>query len=225
MLVAAVSDGAGSAAHSELASRHVVGLLLDIVELYFAYGGVVEAIDRETVLEWLDILVESLTVQAGRRRHRLRDYACTLLVAIVARESAVFFQIGDGAIVVSHGADDGWSYVFWPQHGEYANSTTFVVSVDAQERLMFEPVPRRIGEIALFSDGIENLVLHNASRSVHGPFFDKIMGPVRTTGAPGFDAELSRGLEAYLSSPLICERTDDDKSLILATRIAQGPGI
>jgi hypothetical protein len=45
-----------------------------------------------------------------------------------------------------------------------------------------------------------------------------MFGPVRALEVEGIDTELSLGLEQYLASPTVCERTDDDKTLILATR-------
>jgi hypothetical protein len=66
-------------------------------------------------------------------------------------------------------------------------------------------------------------VLHQATQSVHSPFFDKIFAPVRALDGPGYSEELSSKLETYLSSPLICERTDDDKTLLLASRLAKLP--
>lgn len=138
-------------------------------------------------------------------------------VAIVGDNSNAFVQVGDGAIVVSEGADDGWAWVFWPQHGEFANTTNFVVSPNSIDVMEFASTPHRIDEVAVFSDGIENLVLHAASRTVHAPFFDAMFPPVRQH-LPGFAVDLSLGLEKYLLSPRICDRTDDDKTLVLATR-------
>jgi hypothetical protein len=70
----------------------------------------------------------------------------------------------------------------------------------------------------MFSDGIENLVLHQATKTVHQPFFNTMLGPVRRSAEPGVNTLLSQGLRVYLASPTICDRTDDDKSLILASR-------
>jgi hypothetical protein len=42
---------------------------------------------------------------------------------------------------------------------------------------------------------------------------------VRGSGAPGEDLVLAQALSAYLSSEAINARTDDDKSLILASRL------
>ena len=105
-------------------------------------------------------------------------------------------------------------------HGEFANTTYFATEDYAADHLAFEKTAGRIDEVALFSDGIEPLVLHYATKSVHAPFFDRMFPAVRGLGPPGRDAALSDALAAYLDSPAICERTDDDKTLILASRRA-----
>jgi hypothetical protein len=110
------------------------------------------------------------------------------------------------------------AYVFWPQHGEYANSTNFVTSPVAESALQFEIAPRQIAEIAIFSDGLENLLLHHASKTVHEPFFRKILSPLRSTSKKWDEGAASADLSQFLMSPMICNRTDDDKSLVLAVR-------
>lgn len=218
-LVTVVSDGAGSAAHSDIASSMTVAFFAEAAESFIAEGGKVSELDRHHFQGWLAGLIVQIEARAAELGHSVRDYACTLLVAFVAQDAAAFMQLGDGAIVVSHGTEDGWSYIFWPQHGEYANTTNFVVSPNATELFEFEMAPRRIDELALFSDGIEKLVLHDASKSVHGPFFDRMFPPVRSAFTAKAQLELSAGLERYLASPAICERTDDDKTLVLASRV------
>ena len=141
-----------------------------------------------------------------------------MLATVVADDAALFLQIGDGAIVTSHGEEDGWSWVFWPQHGEFANTTNFVVSDNALEALEVEQAPRLIDEIALFTDGIENLVLHRGTKTVHDPFFNALLKPIRASGSIGYDECLSEKLKIYLSSPAFSERTDDDRTLLIASR-------
>ena len=70
----------------------------------------------------------------GPRQRESRDFSCTLLVALVGEARAVFFQIGDGAIVY-RGADGAYVPALWPQTGEYANCTWFVTDDDAAERV------------------------------------------------------------------------------------------
>lgn len=218
ILAAAVSDGAGSAAHSDIGSALAVSSFIALVRSFFEDGGTLQALDRAIACRWMGDISEKMASTALASGHEPRDYSCTFLAALVGPMQAAFAQIGDGAIVVSHGEEDGWSYVFWPQHGEYANTTNFIQSPDLNSLLQFELAPRGIAEFAIFSDGIENLVLHKAERSVHQGFFRDMMWPVRASSAHGIDLTLSEGLGKYLSSSTICERTDDDKTLILATR-------
>jgi hypothetical protein len=176
----------------------------------------VAAIERPLVERWITGLVYRIELDANRSGAKVQDYACTLLAAVVADRSAAFVQIGDGAMVISSGT--GWRHVFWPQHGEFANTTNFVTSQRAVLEMEFMRLDEAVEEIAVFTDGIENLVLQKASKTAHAPFFDTMFPPVRKSLVAGVDAELSRALDKYLSSPTINDRTDDDKTLILASR-------
>jgi hypothetical protein len=220
VLVIAVSDGAGSAAHSHIGSSVAVATFIGDAERFLVAGGKLAGIDAAQAICWVRNAAEAASAAAEANDHEARDYSCTLLAAIVGPEHAAFIQVGDGAIVVSHGEEDGWSYVFWPQHGEFANTTNFIQSPAIEDVVAFDLAPRRIDELAIFSDGIESLVLHKASRSVHQPFFKSMIEPIRMTEAEGMDATLSQALGRYLASDAICERTDDDKTLVLASRIA-----
>jgi hypothetical protein len=83
----------------------------------------------------------------------------------------------------------------------------------------FASASRQIESFSSFSDGIENLVLHYATKAVHDPFFNAMISPVKEGQLEGIDDALSESLSQYLSSERVCGRTDDDKSLVLATRI------
>ena len=151
-----------------------------------------------------------------------RDYACTILVAIVGADCAAFMQVGDGAIVVSRRTEpDQYAWVFWPQEGEYANMTQFATEPGADELLEYELVEGSVDELALFTDGLQRLALHYQSLTAHAPFFRPVFAAVRL--APEGHAEgLSAALADYLRSRPVEQRTDDDKTLILATRRADG---
>jgi len=218
VLVAVVCDGAGSALHSEVGSWLASTTFVELVEVYFENGGRLIDIGRDKLVDWVANMAERLTARASEDGNAPKDYSCTLVAAIVGNDAAVFAQIGDGAIVVSHGDADGWSWVFWPQHGEYANQTVFVLSTNAANSLEFSLAPRRIDELAMFSDGIERMVLHGASKAVNDPFFDQMFIPVRASKARGFDQQLSDKLKVYLSSAPVNAKTNDDKTLLMATR-------
>lgn len=218
VLISAVSDGAGSAAHSEIGSRAAVTTVANLIENFLQAGGRVGSIDREAALKWLAEIQSAISIIASEFEASTREFACTLLVAVIAPEEAAFFQVGDGAMVVREEGDEGWAYIFWPQHGEYINSTNFITASNATEFMEFAAVSRRIESFSAFSDGIESLVLHYATKTVHDPFFNNMIAPLHEALNEGLDDGLSASLSNYLNSDRICARTDDDKSLVLATR-------
>lgn len=217
VMVLVVSDGAGSADRADMGSYLACRTIQEAVEVYLAGGGRIIDVTLDTARSWVEMVQTAIAFQAEEDGLAPRTYACTLLAAIVAGDSAAFLQIGDGAIVVADEMGE-WSWVHWPQRGEFANATYFVTEDGAADQLAFDLAARRIDDVALFTDGIESLVLHYATKTVHTPFFDKMFVPVRALENDGVDGKLSAGLERYLASAPVCERTDDDKTLILATR-------
>jgi hypothetical protein len=217
VLLAIASDGAGSV------PRSAEGAAL-AVELFFATFGAacrdhgMGAIDRRFVLSWLRKLRRKIATRAARAGLRSTDFACTALGAAIADARAVFFQIGDGAIVVSDRHDPGdYGWVFWPQHGEFANTTNFVTQRDASRAIEIEIYEGPIDDVAIFTDGIERLVLDLAGKVAHAPFFHPLFRWLAGTKPPA-GAETSPLIAQYLGSKQVCDRTDDDKTLVLATR-------
>lgn len=215
----AVSDGAGSASRGEIGSELTCTTLFELIEAFLTDGNDLASVTREIAVQWILGARETIADHAATDNCALRDYACTALFAVLAEDSAIFLQVGDGAIVLP-AEESEWCWTFWPAKGEFANTTFFVTDDKFEPNIMFEARQRPVDEIAVFTDGIEALVLHYASKSVHSPFFERMMQPVRASGSSGEDAELSAALQSYLASPEITRRTDDDKTLVLATRRA-----
>ncbi|WP_159732629.1 PP2C family serine/threonine-protein phosphatase [Methylosinus sp. Ce-a6] len=218
------SDGAGSAQRAHEGSEIACSVFLEQVDDFLAVGNAVGDIGADLARSWVTAIRSIISVRAEEFGATIRDYACTLLAAVVSEEAAAFIQIGDGAMVVADEAGE-WAWVHWPQRGDYANSTFFITDERAAEQMAFDLVRGSIDEIAVFTDGIESLVLHYATKTVHAPFFEKMFAPVRALETEGLDDTLSAGLERYLASPTVCERTDDDKTLILATRRKRSPTV
>jgi hypothetical protein len=216
ILVVVLSDGAGSAARAEFGSSLACSTITEAAEVHFAAGGTIGEISQQTAKLWLSMVRQAISNRAQDDSAAFKDYACTLLVAVIADDSAAMLQIGDGAIVVDNG--DGWTWVHWPQRGEFANTTYFVTDDGAETQMAFDNCRGRIEELAAFSDGIEPLVMQYATQTVFEPFFDKMFPAVRALPENGLDEKLSEALAKYLDSPAICQRTDDDKTLVLATR-------
>ncbi|WP_416899802.1 MAG: PP2C family serine/threonine-protein phosphatase [Minwuia sp.] len=210
------SDGAGSASFSEIGASIACRRSIEEISGSLKQGIPVPGRLADTVASWVDGVRDSISAKAIELDVRPGELACTLLIAILLDERTIAAQIGDGSIVARTGGE--WHCLHWPQHGEFANTTNFVTSRNACDCLDISDRPERTDEVALFTDGIERLVLHYQSRSVHGPFFDRIFEPLRRAVTPEAAGRLSEQLGQYLRSPTITSRTDDDATLVLASR-------
>lgn len=219
VLVAVVSDGAGSAKHAEVGAQFTCSLFIGTAIQHITSGRSLRELTRDWVKEWLLYLQHEMTALASVERAARKDFSCTIAAALVADDVAMFFQVGDGVIVVSPQQEpNDYSWVFWPHHGEYVNETMFATDRRALDNLAFDVVDGRIDEVALLTDGLERLALHFETKTAFRPFFEPLFTTMRT--APeGFSPVLSDGLGKFLSTPRVDERTDDDRTLLLATRL------
>ncbi len=215
-LVCLVSDGAGSAKEGGTGAELACNTARSSIE---AFLGKPEALsfDESIVVEWIKNIRLAIQETADSLDFTSRDFACTLLGAVIGLDNAVFFQIGDGAIVASNGCTQG--VVFWPDSGQYANMTYFVTEEDAFDHLQIMVTNTHIDEVSLFSDGIQRLALSFDQQTSHLPFFDPMLKVLRQTN-PDHCEVLNDQLVHFLSSSAINERTDDDKTLVLATRLS-----
>jgi hypothetical protein len=222
-LILVASDGAGSAALSHVGSALACSRAVELIRADLDDGLPVHAIERDTALSWLLRLQRCLADEAATLGTTPGEMACTLLLAVVGETAAAFAQVGDGCIVT---LDAGaYSPVFWPQTGEYANTTFFITEEEAARQLDFSCVARRVDELAVMTDGVQSLALSYAERSAHQPFFRPMFARLRRAG-PG--ECLAAGLRAFLGSQAVQARSDDDKTLILATRASHDgslPGV
>jgi hypothetical protein len=220
-LIAVVSDGAGSASRAETGAALACQLFISEMRAFFESDRTAADLTTDFARKWITSFQSDIQLRADAEGLKLRDFACTFVAAVISDEAGAFLQVGDGAIVVrsyDEPSDDSYDWVFWADEGEYANQTTFLTGVEAFEKLNFQTVSHRVDEIALFSDGLQRLALHFQSRTAHAPFFQSMFAPLHAFSINGYAIDLSASLTAFLDSPSVNERTDDDKSLILATR-------
>ncbi len=217
VLVAIVSDGAGSASHGGEGSTFVCADLASRLETSLPLQA--EGLESAAWLrDCVDQTRTALLVEANSAELAARQFAATLACAVLTEQWSAFAQIGDGAIVAPEPGTQDWNWLFWPQRGEYANSTSFVTDVAAMDSLQVESMSESLEEVALFTDGLQHLVLDYANSTVHSPFFERMLGPVRGSEASGQDVTLSSGLAEYLRGPTVTGRADDDLTLVMATR-------
>jgi hypothetical protein len=213
VLLLACADGAGSAEYAEIGAKIACEAIVCEMQEAFGSGLHLSDIDGEMMTAWHRRVRERLGREADCRSAQLRAFACTLLTAVVGEQSAVFSQLGDGAIIIQEG--DHYRTVFWPQSGEYINTTNFVTDDEFERRVGFQAHRDQVDELALFTDGLQMLALRVADKSVHEPFFLPIFQALRAAESV---SALQKPLRDFLTSPAVSRRTDDDKTLILATR-------
>jgi hypothetical protein len=223
LLVAVAADGAGTSERAAEGARLACEAILARATSWHGTRRAARtsprsllAFRREDAGAWINFARGWIDAAAARAGLESRAFSCTLLVALVDEGAAAFFQIGDGAIVYRD-AKGQYRPALWPQSGEYANCTWFVTDEDAALRVQ-SAAAERVHEVALLTDGLQGLALRLASREAHGPFFEPLFAHLRRQ-APRVPDTLVGELRTFLDSPAVNQRTDDDKTLVLATRL------
>ena len=217
-LIAVVSDGAGSAEFSSIGSRTVVQCLCRRLVNYARAEDLPEIISEEAARQWLDDIRDRIFAIADVKGSKPREFAATLVAAIVFPNHMTVCHVGDGACAGRRQGNQEWDVVSWPANGEYASSTYFVTD-DPEPALRMSNWEGEFTDIAIFSDGLERLALDFQNKSAFNRFFDPMSAPL--AGKPaGRGRTLSAQLRTFLNGSQVSDRTDDDKSLIVAKRVA-----
>jgi hypothetical protein len=210
VLIVAVADGAGSAKRSDEGSR----LAVETSTQYLADQ--VQVTQPETS-EDCEVLLDDAVANARAALQKLApgdqvsDLATTLLLAIVTDRWLSTIQVGDGAVVCR--SPSGLRVLSELGQGEYINETTFLTSSDYLSRLHRVTVPSKdVRGLAMLTDGIELLALRYVDNTAHEPFFSTMFEFAENPSSTKAE------LEEFLQSERVCDRTDDDKTLVLAVR-------
>lgn len=215
-LLVALSDGAGTAERSQHGAQTAVQAALD------ALLAVLEAGLPAEQSGWQDALLCAITAArsaleslAEIEEQTLRSYAATLILAVATADRLVVAQLGDGAVVAGEASDELF-LVNRAQRGEYANETYFLTQEDALEQVEISVYEKAVNLLAVMSDGLTRLALQLPEQEPYLPFFK----PLFEFAARANEEEQAAGhLVDFLTSERVCDRTDDDKSLVLAVRL------
>ena len=201
--VAIVSDGAGSAAHSELGSKIVVSRGI------FHFKKLIEKerwIDKQSLptdIEWfqksyavLKDIRNDVMMVAQKNNIDVKSLSATCLVVIYSPFGLLTVHIGDGRMGYKSMSGE-WKSMMTPHKGEEANQTIFLVSdfwsiPNYEMSGVLVPECRVIREnvkaFALMSDGCENTAwLCSALNSDTGRYedrnlpFEKFFNPLEET--------------------------------------------
>lgn len=216
VFIAVIADGAGSTSEGErgaaIACDFFVGRIADFLQSGHAS---MRSLNREFGQLWIEHFQEHIAEIAKKETNEMREYASTLVGAVVGNDETIFYQVGDGGAVFSiDGTVNSYIFGVEPHEGEYVNMTDFLTDEEAPDRLRFARIEESIEDLILFSDGIFAVAVDYQKNKPHEPFLRPMIAPLRNGGAEGLDAKLAN----FLGSEKINEKTDDDKTIILASR-------
>lgn len=219
VLICVIADGAGSASNGQDGAQLACHLFVEQISDFLQNKNAsISSLSIEFGQGWIQYFQSEIVKIANDQKKNLRDYASTLVSAVIGRNSAAFFQIGDGAIIISKDETDELIFAVEPLETLYVNMTDFITDAEAIERLRFELVEKSVTDLIMFSDGISPVAIDYQTNQPHTPFLKPMISPLKT--GIGFNEKLNDKLENFLCSPKINEKTDDDKTLIIASRIS-----
>jgi hypothetical protein len=215
VLVAALSDGAGSAEQSEQGAQAATDAAVEALKIRMEAGlPVDESAWRELLVDSCRAAQSAVLGLAEQTALPPRSFASTLACLVAADGCLAAATLGDGVIVAQRSSGELIT-ITRPQRGEYANETVFLVQDDALDQVQVEILPEAFSALAMFSDGLLRLALNFPEHAPFGPFFRPLFG-FAAQAEPGAEADAQ--LEAFLRSERVNARTDDDKTLLLAVR-------
>lgn len=217
-----VSDGAGTASHSQegssfLATFFARSLISLSAELSSRAPG-----------QWINDYVIERILEA---RHSLRakadsddisKYHCTLVACLLGPSGGFAIHIGDGAIFggrAGHGPISGEAelndnfFISAPDNGEYSNETYFVTEGNWIKNLRITPMPR-LDWIYACTDGGTALSMVSDKEPKEGfivPVLKEVLNKSNT-------ADRNATLVDILANPQADKVTGDDKTIAIACR-------
>jgi len=213
-VICALSDGAGSAKYAEEASMTQVEEVVQYFRcILFDHPNPIELIKEFDVTDGIKVLDEirqKLSELSKANGVKINDYSATLLFGIINKECSVFYQVGDGCWVIKK--NNIYCAVTQPTQGEFVGQTVFVSSSNYSQEIQFEKIPFSIDAIIGFTDGIERLALDIKNNAPHYQFFNPIVESfIQEENRKSFEERIS----SFLNSERVCDRTDDDKTIVL----------
>lgn len=222
VILGAVSDGMGSASHSDLGSKIAVQTTLKYLDQYHWLD---HSIDQSQAQVFFQDLLKTVVTEiqnvAKEKDYSVRDMACTLLAFITTPNLLIAMQCGDGLIVIRPQSSQNYQLIFQPQKGEYANEYVPITSSSAHQYMQVKVIHQPIDFICAATDGIEHISL---IKSKVWKAYDKFFEPIETQIMRSYKTELEKKkiVSDWLKSDDINQKTDDDKTVLLCIQASNG---
>jgi Protein phosphatase 2C len=212
-LVISIADGAGSASRSDEGATIAATAAVAALKATLSSQSLPDNDSLITAMQRaFHNAQEAIVHHAAETGEPLRSFATTLTGVVCRRDRVVVGQIGDGAAVVER-ENGTFSTAILPQQGEYVGETYFLTMSDALTRMETAILTEPIRSVTVMTDGLMRLALQLPACSPHPPFFIPRIDLVRETDDPCI---VEAYLREFLASERVCDRTDDDKTLVIA---------
>lgn len=215
-VIAAFSDGAGSARKSHLGAHIAVHAALPWLKTRLSEApglrGAVSSLSPEDLFDGLAKTVRDAVARtANDNRLGLNDLACTLTVVALAPNGVAAAQIGDGIVVARLWKGD-YTLLIDQDRGEYANETSFVTDDDAMDRLKVRALDGPVRFVGASTDGLADVCVDMQAHAPHAPFFQPIDRFTRQSDSP---VEVHDGIREFLGSDRLAAQVEDDLTLMV----------
>jgi hypothetical protein len=216
LLIAVVSDGAGSARLGEVGARFAVDTICRELASELETNHNSELYSQEFLETTISNAIELTRICLARENvnceNSMEDFHATIVGIVVRRQSGTFFQIGDGAgiAILEKKAID--PIISLPENGEYSDQTYFYTEVDWLSHTRFTPINHPVSQITLLTDGAMSFAMTKENEGLD----EKFMGPVSRYLKDVDTTTGNKALAATLDDERTHTITSDDKTLLWA---------
>ena len=158
--VMVLADGAGSAKFSKIGATIITKFIANFINENFDYC--FKNINKKKFKdEFIDRCLNEIN-STKKSEHSINDYATTLLFVAQKDDNFFYGHLGDGGIGLKQGKKI--KLISAPENGETANSTFFITSDDAKDRIRLKKGKlKKNNSFVLLSDGAFDCVFDKSS--------------------------------------------------------------
>lgn len=213
--VIAVADGLGSVLKSEIGASSAVNAVVKKVEDIVTGKDVSDIYLSEVAKEAVFFARKALEEKSIELQCELQELACTLIVVVMRKNNIVAAHIGDGAVIAE--TNDGLKLISAPdESSEYANEVSPITGKDWEQVLRISPQTTDVLGVMAFTDGCHRAALRKRQDGLTP--FDGFCEPLFSYAHNVKDIkEAEEDIKGLLLSKKVCENSDDDKTLVIAT--------
>lgn len=208
--IIAIADGLGSAKKSDLGAEIAVK---SVIQRAKEKSVDTDPMDLNFIEDLIIFARSELELKATEEKCSLGEFASTIIVTIIHKDSVSVAHIGDGAVVARK--NNNLVLLSEPEESEYINEVTPLTTSIWKSSLRIKKFSD-IECLAIFTDGCQRAVLQKIENNLipYDGFFDPLFSYAHKIFSDVNQGEKEIG--DFLTSQRMNEISEDDKTLIVA---------